>query len=75
MITKYIDEGPKVEAEPHVRAEAREALTKLDTLTDGELYDIVQRAGDAEVHCEVSPFLHTLCDLRGHYVRPGTRQP
>ena len=71
LIMKYIDAGPKIEAEPHVRDETRFALGHLDDLSDADLYDIVQRAGDAEVHCEVSPFFHTLCNLRPYYVRPG----
>ncbi len=71
-ILRGIVEAPTREADPHVRVEAIEALPKLETLSDAELFDIIQRVGDAEPHCEVSPFMHTLCNLTPFYERPAS---
>jgi len=71
-IIEGIDTLPTRDADPHVRREAREALARgLDKFSDAELFDIIQRAGDAEVDCEVSPFFHTLCNLKLFYQRPS----
>ena len=71
MIIGYIDTCPPRDADPHTRVEAREAIARgLESLTDAELYDLVQRFGDREPHCEVHPFMHTLCNLKRFYERP-----
>lgn len=60
------------EADPHVKVEIRAAIEKgLDSFKDHELYDMVQRIGNREPHCEVSPFVHTLCNLDRFYQRPS----
>lgn len=65
-------EAPDREADPHTKVEVKEAVAKgLERFADHELYDIVQRLGNREPHCEVSPFVHTLSNLDQFYLRPA----
>lgn len=71
QIITWIVAAPDREADPHTTEESRKATERgLDKFTSSELYDIVQRIGDREAHCEVSPFVHTLCNLNRFYIRP-----
>lgn len=71
QIVTWIAAAPDREADPHTTVEVHEAMKRgLGKYTPSELYDIVQRIGDRETHCEVSPFVHTLCNLNRFYTRP-----
>lgn len=70
FIVESIANAPEREAEPHVRDEAKEALASgLIYLSDMQLFYLIQRVGDREVHCEISPFMRALCNLKQFYSR------
>lgn len=72
VIREGIIGAPPRSADTHVRVEARAAVERgLERFSDAQLYDIVQRAGDAEPHCEVDTFFHALCNLKPFYTRPA----